>query len=84
MPVYDDDGQEMNPDLAVLPSLCAICKKRDDPRQERFCNLTRMDQEGEDEFICFEFVSSSDNVSEKDLFARWETLLKENAARKEE
>jgi len=51
----DDDGNEYNPVLHPLPSLCLSCKKKDDPSEEIVCNLTRMDQLGENEFICYTY-----------------------------
>lgn len=55
MGFYNDDGTEYNPDLYPLPSLCINCKKKDDPNEEMVCNLTRMDQLGEDKFICYAY-----------------------------
>lgn len=50
---FDDDGNEMNPDLIIKPDLCISCKKNDlTGEDEILCNLTRSDQEGENEFIC--------------------------------
>ena len=49
---YFDDGTEFNPDLYPKPSLCLMCKKEGDPNEEILCNLTRMDQHGESDFIC--------------------------------
>ena len=48
--VYDDDGNEINPNLIVKPSLCVMCRKDDDPVEETLCLLNRIDQEGESEF----------------------------------
>jgi len=50
---FNDDGTEINPDLIPKPSLCVSCKK-DGPsgEEEILCNLTRADQQGEEEFIC--------------------------------
>jgi hypothetical protein len=59
MPYFHDDGTEFNPDLISKPSLCATCKKDNIPDQEIACNLTRMDQQGEDRFICFAYDSIS-------------------------
>ena len=50
--MYDDDGNEINPNLIVKPSLCVMCKKDDDPLEKIFCTLNRADQEGESEFHC--------------------------------
>lgn len=52
---FDDDGNELNPDLYPMPTLCLSCKKKDDKKEEIVCNLTRMDQNGEEEFICFAY-----------------------------
>ena len=50
---YDDDGSEMNPDLIPKPSLCLTCAKDEMVGEEQvLCNLTRLDQQGEDEFHC--------------------------------
>ena len=48
---YDDDGTENSPDLIPKPDLCISCKK-DGLSEEVLCNLTRADQQGEDEFVC--------------------------------
>lgn len=55
---FNDDGTPFNPDLIPKPSLCATCKKNDDPKQEILCNLNRADQDG-DIFICFAYESPS-------------------------
>lgn len=65
MPYYDDDGNELNADLIRKPCLCVGCRI-DEPGDEMehiLCNLTRLDQNGKDEIICFAFVpkSGSDN-----------------------
>ena len=49
---FHDDGTEVNPDLIPKPSLCISCKKDGLRDEEILCNLNRMDQLGEDEFIC--------------------------------
>jgi hypothetical protein len=49
---YNDDGTEVNPDLIPKPSLCITCKKDELRDEEMLCDLTRMDQQGEDEFKC--------------------------------
>ncbi len=50
---YNDDGSEFNPDLIPKPSLCISCKKDGLlEKEEILCNLTRADQQGEDEFEC--------------------------------
>ncbi|MDF7809701.1 hypothetical protein P4E94_19840 [Pontiellaceae bacterium B12219] len=49
---FDDDGNELNPDLIKKPSLCTTCIKDSDPTQEIMCNLTRLDQQDESDFHC--------------------------------
>ncbi len=51
---FDDDGIEINPDLVPKPDLCISCKKDGQPGEEEIlCNLTRADQQGEEEeFYC--------------------------------
>lgn len=50
---FDDDGIEINPDLIPKPDLCITCKKEGLAGEEEIlCNLTRADQQGEDEFHC--------------------------------
>lgn len=53
MPYFDDNGNELNPNLIPKPALCVGCRNDDDPSQEIVCNLTRLDQQDEPEFICF-------------------------------
>lgn len=62
MAYFDDDGNELNPDLVPTPSLCVVCKKNDDddPMERVLCNLTRLDQVDEDEFNCYAFVPKSE------------------------
>ena len=55
MAYFDDDGNEMFPNLVPKPSLCTICKKEEDPYEEILCNLNRLGQQGEEEFICHAF-----------------------------
>jgi hypothetical protein len=52
---FDDDGNNLNPDLYPKPQLCLSCKKNDDESEEILCNLNRLDQVGEPEFICFAY-----------------------------
>ena len=52
MPFFDDDGNELNPDLVSKPDLCVSCAKDGDPNEEIVCTLTRLDQADEDEFRC--------------------------------
>jgi len=52
---FDDDGNELNPDLIPKPALCISCAKdnNSDPEEEILCNLNRLDQQDEQEFRCF-------------------------------
>ncbi len=52
MPFFDDDGNELNSDLVAKPDLCVSCAKDGDPNEEILCTLNRLDQQGEDEFLC--------------------------------
>lgn len=52
---FDGDGTPMNPDLAPKPSLCVMCRYEGDSKQEVLCNLTRLDQQGDDDFHCDSF-----------------------------
>ena len=52
---FDDEGYEMNAHLIQKPTLCLTCINNDDPHEELFCNLTRLDQQGEPEFVCFAY-----------------------------
>lgn len=50
---YDDDGTEINPDL------CISCKKNAfSGEEEILCNLTRVVQQGQDEFVCEAYESN--------------------------
>ena len=48
---FNDDDTEFNPDLHPTPDLCVSCAKHEasEPVEEIVCNLTRADQEGEEE-----------------------------------
>ncbi len=54
---YDDDGIKIDPNLMEKPSLCTTCKKDDEKKEETFCALNRIEQQGEDGFICDAYVS---------------------------
>ncbi len=54
---YDDDGEKLNPNLVSKPDLCTSCRKDDEESEEILCNMNRLDQAGEEEFICGAFVS---------------------------
>lgn len=75
-PYFNDDGTEFNPDLMPKPSLCATCKKDDKPDQEMACNLTRNDQAGEEQFICFAYESISGPEATKRVLADMEASEK--------
>lgn len=55
---FDNDGNEINPDLASKPSLCVSCAKDGDPSEEILCTLNRLDQQDEDDFQCEAYVSN--------------------------
>lgn len=61
MPYFDDDSNELNPNLIPKPSLCVSCRKDDDETERIVCNLTRLDQQDEPEFICFAYESKADS-----------------------
>jgi hypothetical protein len=52
---FDDDGNELNPDLVSKPSLCVSCAKDEDPNEEVLCTLNRLDQQGDPDFQCFAY-----------------------------
>jgi hypothetical protein len=49
---YDDDGNELNPNLYPVPLLCMSCKKKDDPEEEILCILNRLAQRSDRSFEC--------------------------------
>lgn len=53
--LFDDDGFKINTELIKKPGLCLTCVHNNDPNQELLCNMTRFDQEGESEFVCYAF-----------------------------
>ena len=57
MPYYDDDGNELSPQLVSKPSLCLTCKKDHIESQTILCTLTRMDAEEGEEFECGAYES---------------------------
>ena len=51
--IFDDEGNEINPNLISKPDLCITCKKNElSGEEEILCNLTRADQQGQSEFVC--------------------------------
>jgi len=53
---FDDDGNEMNPDLISKPSLCVSCAKDGDPGEEVLCNLNRLGHQDDEDFKCFAYL----------------------------
>jgi len=49
---FDDDGYEVNTEMIKKPSMCLICVHNNDPKEELLCNMTRHDQQGEEDFVC--------------------------------
>ena len=49
---FNNNGTDNNPNLVPKPSLCITCKINGLKYEEILCNLTRADQQGEEEFIC--------------------------------
>ncbi len=64
MPFFDDEGREVSAALFPKPALCAGCRLNDDPSQTIACTLTRLDQYGETEFICFAYTPISGSAQE--------------------
>jgi len=54
---FDDDGNEINPDLFLKPGLCITCKKDDSGKQEMLCIINRIDQKNEKSFECDAYES---------------------------
>lgn len=52
---FNDDGNQLNPDLMPKPGLCLTCKKDTDPDEEILCNLNRLGQRDQDKFICYAY-----------------------------
>ena len=52
MAYFDDDGNELNPNLISKPALCISCLKNELLSEELLCNLNRLDQKNEVEFKC--------------------------------
>ena len=59
MQYFDDDGNEINPELISKPSLCITCIKDDDPNELMLCTLNRMDQSDEQDFKCYAYKPKS-------------------------
>ena len=54
---FDDDGEKLNPNLISKPDHCTTCGKEENEDEEMLCNLNRLDQAGEKEFICYAYES---------------------------
>lgn len=52
---FDDDGNQLNPDLIPKPGLCLTCKKDSDPDEEILCNLSRLGHRNQDKFVCYAY-----------------------------
>lgn len=58
MPYFDNDGNELNPNLVAKPALCVACVS-DDAEHEMGrvrCDLTRLDQQDEAAFTCHAYT----------------------------
>ncbi len=50
---YDDNDNKVDPDIIPKPDLCVTCEKDSIPgMQQIVCNITRVGQYGNREFIC--------------------------------
>jgi hypothetical protein len=52
---FDDDGNELDPNSVPIPALCLNCRFYEDPYELVLCNLNRLDQRDDEEFICYAF-----------------------------
>jgi hypothetical protein len=52
---FDDDGNQLNPDLIPKPGLYLTCIKDNDPNEEIPSNLNRLDQRDQDNFVCYAY-----------------------------
>jgi len=59
MAYFNNDGNEINPNLLPEPQLCLSCIKNEDKNEEVLCNLTRLDKNNNNEFICDAYESIS-------------------------
>lgn len=49
---FTDDGTPVNADFLSKPSLCVMCRKDDEQSESILCNLNRIDQQNNAEFVC--------------------------------
>lgn len=58
---YTDEGEPIDFESIVLPSLCENCNKKDRPEEEIVCKLNQFDQQKKikvgKKFICYAFES---------------------------
>ena len=80
---FNDDGTPFNPNLIRPPSLCATCKKNNNPRYEIPCNLTREDQY-EDIFMCFAYESISGKDQTKEVLQGMEDYMNQKYGKQTE
>ena len=57
--IFDDDGYEIKPEMSKKPSLCLTCAKNVDFSEDYLCDMTRYDQQDEEEFKCFAYEARS-------------------------
>ena len=63
---YDDNGEKLNLNLVSKPDLCTTCRKDEDVDERILCNLNRLDQAGEKEFICYAYESKFEDRENDD------------------
>lgn len=66
---FNDDGTEFTPELIPIPDLCVSCISREtqDAEEEVLCNLTRADQQGDDDFVCFAYLPISPSTDREKI-----------------
>ncbi len=72
MQYFDDDGNELFPNLIRKPMLCVICRvdRVGEGMDRVLCNMNRLDQRDDEEFYCGAF--------QMDDAPRDETRFREN------
>jgi hypothetical protein len=61
---WNDDRTEFNPNLVSKPSLCVNCARDEIESEHILCNLTRADQQDEQEFRCFAYQPKGSTLPE--------------------
>lgn len=61
-----DNGEELNPNLISKPDMCTTYRKDEDENEEIVCNLNRLDQACDKEFICYAYESRFEEEREND------------------